>query len=224
MMYSSPQYSVSLLSTSKPRAKLSERQVIEIFQLRASALTSTEVGVDYGVSEKAVRDIWKGRTWSSETWHLDTSRPARPLQIKLAGRPMGSKDRNPRKKRAISNDAYILPAQVVHRQLTEYGAENSCVQMSWQMSLSQQQQARQGWGLQCTQSAHFAATCIKDSGAHYRPSTAWSSSPTNRHASVDKQLDEWDSFWRGAPSADPFCVDWKQCSTCSSSAGVDLAP
>ncbi len=48
------------------------------------------------VSEKTVRDIWTGRTWSRETWHLDTSRN---LQLKQLGRPKGCRDSQPRKQR-----------------------------------------------------------------------------------------------------------------------------
>ena len=56
------------------------------------------VSKKYGVSEKAVRDIWTGRTWSKETWHLDASR-SRPL--KKMGRPVGRKDAQPRKSRNV---------------------------------------------------------------------------------------------------------------------------
>jgi hypothetical protein len=56
----------------------------------------------YGVSEKTIRDIWKGRTWQEETWHLDTTRPM-PVQSRTQGRPKGSKDRAPRKSK--SNEA-----------------------------------------------------------------------------------------------------------------------
>jgi hypothetical protein len=51
----------------------------------------------YGVCEKAVRDIWVGRTWAAETWHLD---PSRPLKIKYAGRPLGCRDAKPTEEQA----------------------------------------------------------------------------------------------------------------------------
>jgi hypothetical protein len=224
-MHSSPQCPGYASNASKPRARLSEEQVVAIFQVRSSAMTATEVAEVYGVSEKAVRDIWKGRTWSTETWHLDTSRP---LQIKVVGRPKGCKDSNPRKvrkKRAIDNDAIIampLRPRVVHRQQIECGAVYTCAHISWQMSHSQHQ-ASQTWGRQCPQSADSGATSCEDLRAP-RLSAAWPTSSTLRHASVDDQLDEWDSFWPDASSADPFCGDWEPSSTCISSAGSDLAP
>ena len=86
----------------KPRARLSEAQVILIFQAKdSSPTTATDIAKVYGVSEKAIRDIWKGRTWSRETWHLDTSRP---LPLKLTGRPKGSRDQRPRTKRAMGHE------------------------------------------------------------------------------------------------------------------------
>ena len=59
-----------------------------IFQIKLSnqALTKRQrislcsVARSYGVSEKAVRDIWKGRTWLRETTRID---PGRPLPVAL---------------------------------------------------------------------------------------------------------------------------------------------
>ena len=50
------------------------------------------------MSEKAVRDIWTGRTWSKETCHLDESRP---FPTKKMGRPLGRKDAQPRKPKSL---------------------------------------------------------------------------------------------------------------------------
>ena len=83
----------------KPRARLTESEVLSIFKLKASAPSATSVGRLYGVSEKAIRDIWKGRTWSNETWHMEMSRA---LVVKHAGRPVGCRDNKPRRKRMIS--------------------------------------------------------------------------------------------------------------------------
>ena len=59
-------------------------------------MSAASVSKKYGVSEKAVRDIWTGRTWSKETWHLDALR-SRP--VKKMGRPVGRQDTKPRKSR-----------------------------------------------------------------------------------------------------------------------------
>ena len=77
----------------KPRARLTEPEAIAIFKLKGTSISATSLGRAYTVSEKAVRDIWKGRTWAKETWHLDMNRP---LHIKKIGRPAGRKDSKPR--------------------------------------------------------------------------------------------------------------------------------
>ena len=81
------------------RAKLTEADALDIFKLKGRMMTASSVSVKYSVSEKAVRDIWIGRTWSKETWHLDTSRS---LPLKKMGRPIGRKDAQPRKLRIAS--------------------------------------------------------------------------------------------------------------------------
>ena len=202
-MQLAPQFLVSMPSAPKPHAKLSEEQVLAIFQARASAWTATKMATVYGVSEKAVRDIWTGRTWARETWRLDTSRP---LQLKLVGRPKGCKDRNPRKKRADRLTDLPLPARVPCRPHIEWRAENTC-EGDWQMPLSHA--ASQSACRTQIEDSHEA--CIKDLGVCLRPSAAWPASPTLRHASVDEQLGEWGCFWHGASSADPFCGDWGAC-------------
>ena len=83
-------------NTGSPRAKLTEIDAVNIFGMKSS-ISAIILSNAYGVSEKAVRDIWIGRTWRKETWHLD---PSRALQIKRLGRPKGSKDSQPRKKRS----------------------------------------------------------------------------------------------------------------------------
>jgi hypothetical protein len=84
--------------TCKARAKLTEADALEIFLTQGTVPNAAAVSSLYGVSEKAVRDIWTGRTWSRETCHLDTSRP---IRFKKIGRPTGSKDVKPRKKRKM---------------------------------------------------------------------------------------------------------------------------
>ena len=86
-----------------PRAKLTASDAINIYKLKNTAASAMSVARVFNVGEKTVRDVWKGRTWAKETWHLDT---ARPLTLKRAGRPAGSKDLKPRKKRRV---AYSLP-------------------------------------------------------------------------------------------------------------------
>ena len=82
----------------KPQARLTEAEALQIFQCRNTMHTASQISRLYSVSEKAVRDIWKGRTWAKETWHLDK---ARSLAIKKMGRPIGRMDTKPRKRRIV---------------------------------------------------------------------------------------------------------------------------
>jgi len=80
----------------KLRTRLTQADVVEIFLRKQSQKSPTVVSRLCGVSEKTVRDIWSGRTWSKETQHLD---PSRTMCIKKIGRPTGRKDTKPRKPR-----------------------------------------------------------------------------------------------------------------------------
>ena len=53
--------------------------VFEIYELKDAQNKegAVKIGSRYGVSEKAIRDIWKARTWAQATWHLDKSRAFR---------------------------------------------------------------------------------------------------------------------------------------------------
>ena len=88
-------------NVSKPRAVLNAQQAIEIFRISLAANacmlacpSAVRIAASFGICEKTVRDIWKGRTWSRETHHLDHARPV--LMRKASGRPRGSKDSRPR--------------------------------------------------------------------------------------------------------------------------------
>ena len=89
----------------KPRAILTAQQAVHIFELKQRMSTSNRgnrslsaagVARVFSVNEKTVRDIWKGRTWSRETQHMDCSRQ---MVIKHPGRPKGCKDAKPRRQR-----------------------------------------------------------------------------------------------------------------------------
>ena len=80
----------------KPQARLSQTQIVAIFQSRNSNQSSAKVAKSYGANERTVRDIWTGRTWAKETWHLD---PSRRVAIKKMGRPISCRDTKPRKQK-----------------------------------------------------------------------------------------------------------------------------
>ena len=85
-------------ATAKPRARLTVNDVLNIFRCKQSRMQATTVANMYGMSEKAIRDIWTARTWARETWHLE---PSRTLVLKQAGRPRGSTDSRPRQKKQL---------------------------------------------------------------------------------------------------------------------------
>ena len=97
----------------KPRAGLTECQAVQIFRSKVDLplKSSAALAALYHVSEKTIRDIWTGRTWSRETWHLDKSRM---VLLKQPGSPKGCKDSQPRKKRVSGS---------VH------GSETDCVEI-----------------------------------------------------------------------------------------------
>lgn len=51
------------------RAILDTRQAAVIYALKRHR-TSIDLGSEFGISPKAVRDIWKGKTWAHATGHL----------------------------------------------------------------------------------------------------------------------------------------------------------
>jgi hypothetical protein len=97
----------------KPQARLTHDEVVEIFMSRATKQSASQVCMRFGVSEKAIRDIWTGRTWAKETWHLDKSRS---IELKKIGRPVGCKDAKPRK---------YMPQKTVSSERDEKNAEGS---------------------------------------------------------------------------------------------------
>jgi hypothetical protein len=95
-------------SSLKPRARLTEAEVLTIFRMRGTSSSSASwIAKCYGVNEKTVRDIWTGRTWSRETCNF-----GRTVQLKSRGRPKGCKDSQPRKKKAARRNE-SLPVMTV---------------------------------------------------------------------------------------------------------------
>ena len=89
------------------RAVLTKDKVVKIFQQSKSFSpiavrpSASIVAREYGVSEKTIRDIWKGRTWYNETLPFDMNREPK-LRAKT-GRPLGCKDRAPRRRKKSSS-------------------------------------------------------------------------------------------------------------------------
>ena len=94
----------SLSCKAAPRSVLTVQQAREIFRMKNSHghasihAASNSLARIYRVSAKAIRDIWKGRSWLEATYDLwnEEDRPAR----RMLGRPKGRKDSKPRKARS----------------------------------------------------------------------------------------------------------------------------
>jgi hypothetical protein len=214
-------------SASKPRARLTKDQAVQIFKskLDSPQLSSSALATYYYVSEKTVRDIWTGRTWSKETWHLDTSRA---LQLKQPGRPKGRKDKQPRKKRirgmhddvlqsSLSRGSDELSGPVsVRIGLTEDAIDQRefAVYIDRWLKTRCCQRTMQGFKTFCD--GEYDETCSEDSSSwhHSGPKRSYNTAERQppsiplHHASVDEQLHDWRAFWSSYPSADPFRCDW----------------
>ena len=94
----------SSIQACKTRAILTTEQAIKIFSIHLAnhsssiakndKISATHVAIAFGVSDKAIRDIWKGRTWFHELIHLDPARAAQAAHRQRApGRPR--RDRPP---------------------------------------------------------------------------------------------------------------------------------
>ena len=97
----------------KPKAILTSHDAVNIFKRSLPHFTpkntsAVVVAQEYRVSEKAIRDIWTGRTWSEATDHLAPHRA--PRTPRPTGRPRGRLDTKPRKQRACVKFTGLKPA------------------------------------------------------------------------------------------------------------------
>mmetsp|Transcript_55917 Transcript_55917/g.147822 ORF Transcript_55917/g.147822 Transcript_55917/m.147822 type:complete len:338 (-) Transcript_55917:20-1033(-) len=86
----------SSLKACKTRAVLTPEAAMKIFEMRNAArkrgnsngeFTASKLALQYGVTERSIRDIWNGKTWRLETKHLDPLRKDMPEKLRLPGRP-----------------------------------------------------------------------------------------------------------------------------------------
>ena len=107
----------------RTRVILSPEKAIQIFKIKISNENTTKIQkVDsqsvartFGVSEKAIRDIWNGRTWLREIMHLDPACIAMAARLRPPGRPRG-----------ISRSAASNTASGIK------GADHSPVRVNWE--------------------------------------------------------------------------------------------
>ena len=185
----------------RSRAILSLSQVIEIFKIKLTATTLMQkcpspwqISALFGVSEKAVRDIWKGRTWARETHHLEPSRQV--LMRKRRGRPSGSMDSRSRKASKPGIATWSRGLQVAVEDLEILKTDVT--------SLHCYACAANGQRNRMHNADFCAHRCVASDSA-----SADSHQPHEWTASIDYQLHEW---MEGTSSlselADPFGADW----------------
>ena len=166
---------------SKTRAKLTETDALDIYRCKASVTSAAAISKLYGVSEKAVRDIWTGRTWSKETWHLDESRP---IPTKKMGRPLGRKDGQPRKSRGLQT---IPESQTSCDKHVHFSPESQSIDIAPVFSLVMNEWPR-----------------ARKMDNDVMPSSAWCC----RNQSIDELLHEKTQCGFDTTFEDPFGTDW----------------
>jgi hypothetical protein len=194
----------------KPNARLTQHQAIDIFKMKSSALTAVKIAVSYGVSEKAVRDIWKGRTWSRETRHLDNTRT---VVLKKVGRPIGRRDQKPRKKRVVTapnHSAFptVLPTSGTAQHIIfSMSFENIVSSLLTDPAMTVSRLEQMNAGKQESQSDRTKT----NSAGYFSPFSIDSSRASSPGwvVRVDEQLSAWDeSIWINSQNPDPFRDDW----------------
>ena len=189
----------------RPRAVLTKFEVVDIFQHKLTHQSATQIARLYGVNEKTIRDIWTGRTWAVETWHLDMSRP---FKVNLSGRPLGSRDSKLRKQRQASELSSISVTTVA-------ACAESYIPHCSQVDVhvfGEQFSACKRYSFPETASS---ATPPNSSGSIWPFDQGFSYDDiddhgSGRNCSLDEQLLEWEYGSGGGFLPDPFEADWSR--------------
>jgi hypothetical protein len=214
---------------------LDEGQAVQIFKFKLDSpqLSSAALATIYCVSEKTVRDIWTGRTWSKTTQHLDMSRP-----LQQPGHPMRCEETRQKKKRASGmrqgeSSSHILTGSSSSSAAARFSEPSSVglsgphhikTRLTEQVLGPHQSESDNGCWLKSTRSKlsmqGFETVCADQyieacsSSWHQSDPSLWyntvvrNPSSVQLHASMDDQLHDWGAFWRSCPNADPFRSDW----------------
>ena len=115
--------------TKNVRNRLTEDAVFCIFRRKGGPSSASSIAKIYSVSEKCVRDIWKGRTWLRQTCHLDVSRI---LDVKTLGRSLDRRDSQPRKAQVHLTKNTSAQMPVSYTESTGFGNNSDPVHSSKQ--------------------------------------------------------------------------------------------
>ena len=173
------------------RGKLTAEDALDIFRVKESMISASNLSKKYGVTEKAVRDIWTGRTWLRETSCLDASRS---LQPKKMGRPLGRKDAKPRKQRIAR-----LP-HPSHETTDSFSLYRSEAGSNLQALHSLEEKA------ECS---ILMSLCNFNAASAVKSAAAIDHIVVKRDESIDDMLFRWD-LWSKIDRGfqDPFGQDW----------------
>ena len=183
---------------SRPRATLDKNKAICIFKCRYTVHCAPKLARIFGVSVKTIRDIWRGRTWAADTWHLDENRTC-SFEYKQVGRPKGSKDTKPRQRRQTSqrgnvNLQYSKPIdETVNAYLTPL-RDNSNFFTSAEAVTNQFR-------------LHANGDLVTSFSPHASQSNHHLLSAQNARIDLDEQLLKWENEFKILVT-DPFEKDW----------------
>ena len=193
-------------SNSRSRSILNKNQVISIFSCKSKIKCAAELARIFGVNAKTIRDIWKGRTWAAETWHLDETRTI-PFEHKRVGRPKGSKDLRPRQRRdspqAGTTNLPENPEQILMDEpMKKYGInlqinDASKMGLEAEAEFSREDQTNKDH-LRVAATPH-----VQDYLNHEHDS----SQPQLQVCDLHEQLGEWENQV-DTLATDPFAEDW----------------
>ncbi len=131
-------YKLKLLLHAVAQSNKDESRPTEILLRRESEILAKR----YGLTIRAIRDIWNRRSWAYATHHLWTQEldhqvqcrlssvsAAQPMHFKRPGRPLGAKDRRPRVKVSQSPVQEEVPCMSPMSQRGDFSAsECVCIQ------------------------------------------------------------------------------------------------
>jgi hypothetical protein len=170
------------------RKRLSATAVTRIFIRKGGPCNAREVAKEYGISEKAVRDIWTGRTWKKETRLLVCSSldVLQKPNARQGSQPLARKPRDIQ----IKDDASVDKTLDVTRQAEADELGNDSEPSTGRHKMEDDKATRPMPGKDTT------ALLFKPEAAAVR--------------SLDVQLHSWEGQFKTAPDFhDPFHQDLK---------------